>query len=252
MKPLFLNIYFHESGAEILKALRAPEYIVPTLVLPVAFYLFFAFAMPGAGTENARYLLATYGVFAVMGPSIFGFGVGVANERDRGWLKLKRASPSPSLSYIAAKITVTLIFASLALIPIYLAAGFGAHIALPRGQWVMLLGIHLLSVIPFVLIGLTLGFSLGSNAAIAVSNIAFLGMSALGGLWIPTFLFPPLMQKISVSLPSYQLAEIALSIVGANANAGAPRMPLHNLTIVAIMTAFLAVLAYWAWAKQRN
>ncbi|MBL4853183.1 ABC transporter permease [bacterium AH-315-J19] len=252
MKYLSLNAFFNECGAEILKAVRAPEYILPTLILPVAFYALFTFALPNSGANSARYLLATYGVFAVMGPAIFGFGVGVANERDRGWLKLKRASPAPSAAYIGAKIMVTLIFASLALIPIYLLAGFGADITMARSAWFMLFGLHLLSVLPFALIGLTLGFSFNSNGAIAVSNIFFLGMAALGGLWIPAFLFPTALQKFATTLPSYQLAEIALAIVGAPSQSGVDRIPMQNLMIIAIMTIVLAGLAIWAWSRQRN
>ncbi len=252
MKLLSLNAFFHECGAEILKAVRAPEYILPTLTLPIAFYSLFVFAFPGGGKDSAQYLLATYGVFAVMGPAIFGFGVGVANERDRGWLQIKRASPSPSISYMGAKIIITLIFASLALVPIYLVAGFGADITLPRTAWALLLGIHLLSAVPFVLIGLILGFSLSSNGAVAVSNIIFLGMAALGGLWMPAFLFPSTLQKISTYLPSYQLAEVALAVVGAPSQSGNPRIPIENLTIIAIMTTLLAGIAFWTWAKQRN
>ena len=252
MKSLALNAFFNECGAEILKAVRAPEYILPTLLMPIAFYLLFAFALSGGSSDNALYLLATYGVFAVMGPSIFGFGIGVANERDRGWLSIKRASPSPSISYIGAKIMVTIIFASLAVIPIYLAAGFGAGIELPRAAWALLLCVHLLSVIPFVLIGLALGFTLSSNGAVAISNIVFLGLAALGGLWMPAFLFPKALQTVSVNLPSYQLAEIALAVVDAPSQTGGERVPSENLLIIIIMTLLLAGLALWAWSRQRN
>jgi len=252
MKHLSLNAFFNECGAEVLKAFRAPEYIFPTLLLPIAFYSLFVFGFSGGGKDNAQYLLATYGVFAVMGPAIFGFGVGVANERDRGWLSLKRASPSPAISYMGAKIMVTLILASLALVPIYLAAGFGAGVALPRAAWSLLLGVHLISVIPFALIGLSLGFAFSTNGAVALANIVFLAMAALGGLWMPASLFPAALQKISANLPSYQLAEIALAVVGAPSQGGAVRVPMENLTIVAMMTIPLAGLAIWAWVRQRN
>jgi len=87
---------------------------------------------------------------------------------------------------------------------------------------------------------------------VAIANIVFLGMAALGGLWMPAFLFPAALQKISASLPSYQLAEIALAVVGAPTRGGAVRVPMENLTIVVIMTIPLAGLAIWAWIRQRN
>lgn len=123
MSASAMKAFINETGAEILKSLRAPEFLIPTLIMPSAFYSLFGVAMPG-DPQRAPYLLATYGVFAVMGPSIFGFGVGVATERDRGWLQLKRAAPAPAVSYIGAKLISTLIFAAIALAPLYAIGGF--------------------------------------------------------------------------------------------------------------------------------
>ena len=43
-----------ESGAEVLKALRAPEYVIPTLVLPVAFYSLFGVVLSMGGGNSRR------------------------------------------------------------------------------------------------------------------------------------------------------------------------------------------------------
>ncbi len=240
-----MNAFINESGAEILKAIRAPEFLFPTLLMPCVFYSIFG-VMLGGG-NNATYFLATYGVFAVMGPSIFGFGVGVASERDRGWLQLKRAVPAPAYVYIAAKMITTLLFAALALTPIYLIAGFFGQVELTRETWVSLFIIHLLASIPFVLIGLTLGFSLNSGGAVAISNIVFLGLSVLGGLWFPIFMFPSVMQSIAKFTPSYHLGEIALAIIGIS-DEGAIAF---NLNCILIMSLAFLSLALWRWARQR-
>ncbi len=241
-----MNAFINETGAELLKAMRAIEFLLPTLVMPMSFYALFGVMLSGAG-KNAIYLLATYGVFAVMGPSIFGFGVGVANERDRGWLQLKRAVPAPPLAYIGAKLLTTLFFAATALLPIYLIAGFFGGVELARGTWVSLFLMHLLSVIPFVLLGLTLGFTLSSGGAVAFSNIVFLGLSILGGLWFPVTIFPVVMQKIAIFMPSYHLGELALSIV----NAPGEHTPSTNLMAITVMTLLLTGLTLFAWLRQR-
>ena len=241
-----MNAFISESGAEILKAIRAPEFILPTLLLPTAFYSIFGVILPGAG-NNAVYLLATYGVFAVMGPSIFGFGVGVANERDRGWLQIKRAAPAPATGYIGAKLVTTLLFATTALIPIYLIAGFFGEVELNRSTWVSLFLVHLVSVLPFVLIGLTLGFSFGSSGAVAISNIVFLGLSILGGLWFPIFIFPAFLQKVAMVMPSYHLGELALWVV----NAPGDHNSSVNAAVISVMSLLFAGLAIFTWSRQR-
>jgi ABC-2 type transport system permease protein len=236
-----------EAGAELLKAFRAPEFIFPTLGMPVAFYVLFAIVIPN-NANNAAYLLATYGVFAVMGPAIFGFGITVANERDKGWLSLKRAAPSRGFSYIGAKVCSTLLFASISVAIIYSVAGFAAGVSMPTQTWGLLLITHVLATFPFILIGLCIGFLCNGNAAVAISNVFFLAFAALGGLWIPIMVFPSGMQSFAHFLPTYHLSEIALSISGAPGE----REIGYNLLIISIMTLVLLGTTALAWTKQRN
>lgn len=240
------NILLHETGAELTASIRAPEFIIPTLALPSGFYLIFGVMMSRGGSMSA-YLLATYGVFAVMGPAIFGFGVGVATEREKGWLSLKRVAPAPAITYIGAKLLTTLLFSALALLPIYVAAGFAGDVAMPRSDWLLLFATHMLAAVPFSMIGLLLGFSFGSGAAVAVSNIVFLGFALLGGLWLPITLFPSLMQTAAQAIPAFHLAEVSLSVIDSDT----ARPVLMHLAVIAGMTVVLAALATRAWRRQQ-
>lgn len=231
-----------ETGAEILKAIRAPEFLIPTLIFPVAFYTLFGVVLSGGDVGRATYLLATYGIFATMGPAIFGFGIAVANERERGWLDLKRAAPAPGVSYVLAKVLTTLIFASLAVASVHAVAGFGAGVVLPRSTWALLTGVHILSTLPFILIALSIGFLLKANGAVAIANLLFMGLAVLGGLWIPISIFPAIMQSLAQLLPSHHLAEIALFVSGApgNRNLG------FHLSTIFLMTAVLLGITLYA------
>ena len=240
------NPYVAEISAELKKLVRAPEFIAPTLVLPVVFYTMFAVVLPGSN-QNAPYLLATFGVFAVMGPALFGFGAGVAAERERGWLKLKRAVPAPAFNYIAAKTVATLLMALISVSLVYAVASFVADVELERGVWASLLAIHALAALPFVFTGLTLGFVLGTNGAVAAANLIFLALSLLGGLWIPIIVFPQAMQSIAWALPSFHIAEIALAASGAPGE----RPVLLHFIILTAMTTGLALTATFAWLRQR-
>ncbi|MCP2775245.1 hypothetical protein, partial [Salmonella enterica] len=81
---------------EFLRLLRSPSFALPTLLFPPLFYLLFAVVLNRrGGPEMAASLMASYGVFGVMAPGLFGFGVGIALDRERGFLALKRALPTP-------------------------------------------------------------------------------------------------------------------------------------------------------------
>lgn len=238
-----LQRLLNETGADLRHSLRAPEFLLPTLILPGAFYLLFGITF-GRGGQTAIYLLATYGVFAVMGPSLFGFGAGVASDREKGWLQIKRTLPAPAASFIAARLLTTLVFGCAALLPIYLAAGWLGDVALPRSQWWLLLASHLTAVIPFALIGLCIGLNFGANAAIAVANIVFLALAVLGGLWFPLTMMPQALQQAAQALPSWHLASVSLAVVGNSDGV------IGHLIFILVLSAVLAAIAMRGWTRQ--
>lgn len=237
-------VYARESWAEIVKSARMPQFIIPTIALPPAFYALFALAMGQGSAEVATRTLATFGVFAVMGPALFGFGANIAAERESGQLELKRLSPMPAGAQIAAKVAATAVFSLVAFALLY-ALGIAGGVSLSVSQWVKLVGVHTLAIIPFALIGLGIGYRLGQKGAIAVANIVFLAMAVLGGLWMPIAVLPEAMQTIAWALPSYHLGEIALMAAGQReaANLWLHAGPLALITLAA---------ALFAWTGERQ
>lgn len=214
--PSLLRILRLESGYELLKLLRAPAFALPTLAFPVVFYLMFAVLLPGqwGGYSKPTYLLATYGVFGVIGPALFGFGVGLAMERQQGLLELKRVSPMPTGAYFFAKIVMSLGF-GLAIVLLLSAVAIGlGGVRMPVSTWLLLVAALLLGTLPFSALGLWIGSLVKGQGAVALVNLIYLPMSLLSGLWFPVFLFPALLQKLAVLWPSWHLAQLALGVVG--------------------------------------
>lgn len=238
------GVYAREASTEVIKAARMPQFAIPTIVLPPAFYALFALGMGRGDVQMATYTLATFGVYAVMGPALFGFGANVASERETGQLELKRLSPMPAGAHISAKLIATMIFSAVAIALVYGLALY-AGVRLSMTQWATLASVHILAVIPFALIGLGLGYRLGQKAAIAIVNILFLGMAVMGGLWMPISILPDAIQTIAWGLPSYHLGELALMVVGRS---DAANMWLH-LGPLALITIAAAI---FAWTGQQR
>lgn len=236
------GVYVREASAEVIKSARMPQFIIPTIVLPPAFYALFALGMGNGNIEMATHTLATFGVFAVMGPALFGFGANVAGERESGQLELKRISPMPAGAHIAAKLVATIVFSVIAFAIIYGLAVF-AGVRLSPGQWAMVTSVHVIAVLPFALIGLGFGYRLGQKGAIAIANVVFLAMAVMGGLWMPVAVLPEVIQTIAWALPSYHLGELALMAVGQSdaANLWLHAGPLALITLAA---------AIFAWTGQ--
>jgi ABC-2 type transport system permease protein len=238
------GVYLREASAEILKSWRMPQFAIPTIILPPAFYALFAFGMSRGDPVVATEMAATFGVYAVMGPALFGFGANVAGERESGQLELKRLSPMPAGAHITAKLVATMIFSAVAIALIYgLAVAAGVRLSVP--QWATLAAVQILAVIPFALIGLGFGYRMGQKGAIAVVNILFLGMAVMGGLWMPIAVLPEAIQTIAWGLPSYHLGELALMAVDRSDSAN---LWLHAGPL-ALITGAAAV---FAWTGQQR
>jgi len=242
------TLLWHETVAEWRKAWRQPAFAIPTLVLPLAFYALFGIVLARPGGGNAAYLMATYGVFASLGPALFAFGAGIAHEREVGQLALKQVAPLPVPLYLGAKLLTCMGFTALVIVALYALAAWGGGVVLPRAAWLQLALVHLLAAVPMGLLGLVVGLSFGASAAMGVTNLVFLGLAVLGGLWIPVFLFPGWMQALSQAMPSYHLAELALAVSGRDIAGSALG---HGAAALGFTLAFAAAVA-WAWRRAHR
>ncbi len=234
--PLW-RCYLLEIKCEFLRMAREPAFVLPTLSFPALFYLLFGVMLSGGGGA-AHYLLATYAVFGVACAALFGFGVTVAADRERGFLRLKRALPVPPGALLLAKMAMAMLFAGLVLLILGLLATFVAGVELRPAQWLALLAVSLLGALPFCAIGLYIGSLVGSNAAVAVVNLIFMPMAFLSGLFIPMSMLPAVLAKLAPAWPAYHLGQMALKVVGHDAGGAAW---LHVAVLAAVTLAFFAL-----------
>jgi ABC-2 type transport system permease protein len=245
-----IRIYWLETKCEFLKTLRTPMYTASTLLFPLMFYLFFGLAMGWkAGTvPMTRYLLATYGVFGVMGASLYGFGAGLAVERGLGWLQVKRASPMPPPAYFAAKTAVCLLFGAMVVALLFAAGAIFGGVRMPAAQWLLLGGSLVLGAVPFCALGLAIGYFAGPSSAPAIVNLIYLPMAVCSGLWIPSQFLPHALQQVGRVLPAYDLAQLALGILRAPVEGTVPR----HLEGLAGFTLLFLGLAYFGHRREEE
>ncbi|MGA9420902.1 MAG: ABC transporter permease [Rhodanobacteraceae bacterium] len=215
MPPVrMLHAYLLEARYEFLRVLRTPAFAVPTLLFPPMFYLLFGIVLNHGDAKAAHYLFATYSIFGVMAPGLFGFGVGVAIERERGWLSLKRVAPMPPGAYLCSKMAMAMLFAAITYATLaVMASGLGG-VRLAPGQWLLIGVIAVLGVLPFCALGLMIGARANASAAPAIVNFIYLPMSFLSGLWMPLSMLPAFIGRIAPLWPAYHLGQLALMTVG--------------------------------------
>ena len=198
----------------------------------------------GAGLDDAFLTLVrdgdTYGVFGLIGPSLFGFGVGFATERDSGALLLKQTTPMPVGAYLLARVGTALLFGMAIVLGLFLLGAYAAEVTLYRWQWFALAGVVLSSVIPFCALGLAIGAWVKAQSAVAIVNLVYLPMAFLSGLWIPIALLPSFVRDVAVVFPAYQQSQLALKVVALDEGGSTA---VHVLMIGIFTVVFLIVAA---------
>jgi len=247
--PNLWRIYLLESKTETLRLIRTPGFSVPTILFPVMFYSFFGILFNMNAANMPTYLMVTYGVFGVIGPALFSFGVGIAVERGQGWFDIKEVSPMPASAYVFARVALTLSFSLLIILLLFFMGAVFAEVRLFHSQWLLIALILMLGSLPFCAIGMTLGLYLKSTSAPATVNLIYLPMGFLSGLWFPINFLPDFMQSFANLLPAYHLAQLALKVVDMDNGAN---LWLHLAVLLAYTFLFLllAVKAYYKKDKQ--
>ncbi len=210
-----IGAYAEEARSECLRYMRAPAFILPITLFPALFYLLFGvFMAKNNGPDAARYLLASYGVFGVMSPGLFGFGVSLALERDGGLLTFKRALPMPPGAYLLGKMFMAMIAAGVVIVILTALAVFLGGVTLSPLRMLALLVTGMLGVLPFCAFGMWIGTLIKGQGAPGVLNLIYLPMSFLSGLWFPLDMLPKTIQQIAPIFPPVYLHKIAATAVG--------------------------------------
>ncbi len=235
-------------GVEVAEGLRTilrePTTLFFSVVFPVMFFALFA-SIFGSGSGTAGRLLAGYGTFGVVSVMLLNPAITVADERTRGWLRVKKVSAAPVATTITAKVLAALPYA-LAVVVALSAVALLEIGGVPGGvaAWLRLVVVLLVGGLPFALLGLAVGFVASSNATAAILNALLFPMVIASGLWFPITILPGFVAAIAPFLPTYHLA----LLVRAQMEGGA-WVP-HALALLA-MTAIAAALAAVSYRKMR-
>ena len=207
-----VNLTFVHAKYSLLETARVPIAVISALAFPALSLLFFVVPQR-AVAENplwATQAVISLSVFAVLANSLFSFGLGIAENREKPWDPYLRTLPAPGISRVLGHLFSTGAIAIAAIIPVVVLGAL--FTAAEASWWRVLLGLVALaaSALPFMLIGICIGYSMPAKAAIAVVQVVMFGLAFGGGLFLPPEIFPGWLEAISRFLPSRHAREIVI------------------------------------------
>jgi ABC-2 type transport system permease protein len=197
---------------------RNSRFSIFTLIMPAALFVVYIGLWGGAGatyqdgTPVAPSLMVSMSGYGAMGAAMT-TGMGIAIERDYGWMRQLRLTPMSGLSYLLAKATLSMLVALPTILVVSLLGLTVGRIDLGAGQWAgMTLGVWL-AVTPFAVIGVVLGQLSTADSSQAMGGAVMMVLGLAGGMWIPSQIVPEWAADLMRVTPSFWLREVGQSVV---------------------------------------
>ncbi|MET9344042.1 ABC transporter permease [Nonomuraea sp. NPDC003804] len=240
------SLVWTHTRYQFLEQLRVPIAIVASVFFPTISML--AFVVPFTGDDP---LMATVGtasmtLFAVMSSSLMGLAIGVADDRGKPWDPYVRTLPAGPFPRFAGRMLTSLAIMLIAVVPVVLVAAFLTAATATPLQLLSGLGALIVGALPFMMLGLLVGYALPSKAAIAVSQVLFFPIAIGGGMFGNPLDPPAFIGAVAPYLPSRGAMELVWA-----ATAGVPPRPLP-LVMLAVWTVAGAAAAVWAYRRDEG
>ncbi|YCH08681.1 ABC transporter permease [Arthrobacter sp. alpha11c] len=193
---------------ETITMLRNGEQLILAVVLPLLALAGLTVTPLLDGLGGSRVDVATPGILALCAMSTAFTGQGIATGFDRryGVLRFLSTTPLGRGGLIAGKILAVLVVLFLQVLVVGVVAGFLGWQPRPEA-WLPGLGILILGAAAFTALGLLVAGTVRPEATLAITNLLWILLGALGGIVVPAERLPALAQGIVHFLPSGALGQ---------------------------------------------
>lgn len=241
--------YLSQGKFETLSMLKNGEQLMVLLIFPLLGLLALAWTKIldpyAAELGTTRLTLAVAGVLTlcIMSTALTGQGIATGFDRRYGVLKFMSTTPLGRGGLLAGKAIAVMTVIALQFVLVTLVA--------------LLLGwhfdVHLFETIPSVVLGAAAFTSLGlliagtvrAEATLAIVNVVWVLLGAVGGSLLPAETLPRFIQWLPGILPSGALGESMRSIMTDN---GIPLLPQVILLVWTVLAGF-GVLKFFKWTS---
>lgn len=233
---------------QFLETVRVPIAVLGNLLFPALAMFFFVVPQSDVAGDPifATESVASLGLFAICSASLFTYGLGVAEDRALPFDPFLRALPAGPAPRMVARVLNGGIFSLFGVVPLILIGWLFTEAAVTASQLVSGVAIALVVSVPFVCLGMGIGYSLTAKAALPVVQVILFPLAFAGGLFMPPYFFPEWLQTISQATPTRAGRDLLVgALTGQDVYAGA-------WPVLLAWTAAFAALAVWAYRRDEG
>jgi len=233
---------------QVLETIRIPVAVIGNMLFPALAMFFFVVPQREVAGDPlvATAAVAQLAMFAVMATCLFTFGVGAAEDRALPFDPYVRTLPAGPTPRLIGRMLTGGIFALLGLVPLVLIGWLFTEATVTWAQ----AGTGLLAIVgvalPFLALGVAIGYSMTAKAAIAVVQVVLFPLAFAGGLFLPPQMFPAWLDGLSRALPSRAGRDLLVEAVTGTPEGGSPALVLIG------WGALFVTLALWAYRRDEG
>jgi ABC-2 type transport system permease protein len=232
---------------EVLRNFRNWRFLFLTLAFPLVLYLAVASANRHAtfnGIAFTVYFMAAMATLGTMAAVVSSAAV-IAADRSTGWTRQMRITPLTVGTYFGARVLNGYLRAVLTIVLVGLA-GTALGVRLSATEWVTVVGLLLVGLIPFAVLGILLGHLLkADSSAVAMGGIVTL-FALLGGVYGFQIAKSGPMFQVIKAIPSYWLVQAAKTALGHSS------WPAEGWIVIAVWTLLLSALAVFVYRRDTH
>ncbi|PZR53338.1 ABC transporter permease [Xylanimonas oleitrophica] len=228
---------------QVLETVRVPIAVLGNLLFPALAMFFFVVPQREVAGDPvvATTAVAGLALFAVCSASLFTYGLGVAEDRQLPFDPFVRSLPVGAAPQLLARIGTGAAFAVLGVLPLVAIGAFLTEASVTLVRLVAGVGTLVLASVPFVLLGMAVGYSLSAKAALPVVQVLLFPLAFAGGLFLPPQLFPAWLDAVSQATPTRAARDLLVqALTGEPGSAWAWPVLTGWIALLAV----LAVVAY--------
>ena len=232
---------------EVLRNFRNWRFLLLSLVFPLVLYLSVASANRHATINGIAFTVYFMAAMATLGTmaSVVSSAAVIAADRSTGWTRQMRITPLTVGTYFSARVLNGYLRAVLTIVLVGLA-GTALGVRLSATEWVTVVGLLLVGLIPFAVLGILLGHLLkADSSAVAMGGIVSL-FALLGGVYGFQIAKSGPMFQVIKAIPSYWLVQAAKAAIGHGG------WPAEGWIVIAVWTVLLAALAVLVYQRDTH
>lgn len=236
---------------EISRTLRNKRFMFFSVLYPAALFLMIAGAadsselVPDSNLTLPLYYMVSMASFGALTAVLMGNSERIAKERESGWVRQLRLTALPGRGYVLAKVASAAVVSLPSIVVVFVVAALSKDVRLDEGwQWIALTVAIWAGSLVFAGLGVMLGYAATGDAVRPLTMLVYFGLSILGGLWMPSTVFPQWLQDIASWLPTHAYAALGRAIEVGDA---------PHAKDVSLLCGYLVVfVAAAAWLYRRD